>query len=434
MDIQAFIKSGDAVALQTGLQSGAVKATDVTRACLDLIEAREPDIKAWKFLDPEAAMAQAQRLDAQFADAGPSGALHGLPVGIKDVIDTSDMPTGNGTLAHEGRQPKNDAACVGNLRQAGAVILGKTESTELAFMHPSPSRNPHNIGHTPGGSSAGSAAAVGAGTLPLALGTQTGGSVIRPAAFCGCVGFKPSRDLIPRSGVAMQSNTLDTVGVITRNIASARLLSEGASGVSLTATKVKEPRLLFVHPPGWQDADTEMKNAVTEYAASLGSLCDFGALPEGFGEVPEARNRVNFYEMARFYAPILEASPELLSDVIKEAMAEGRAVSDAQYKADLEARDALIAALSALLEQYDAILTPPTLGTAPKGLSSTGNSILNGIWTHTSAPTASLPLFKGDNGLPLSVQISGAPGKDAALLDVASFLENRGDYSVSTFA
>jgi len=425
MSAKDLIQTGDTISLQNAMQTGELSAKDVTQASLDLIEAKEADILAWKHLDPAAAMAQADQLDQTFAETGPVGRMHGLPVGIKDVIDTKDMPTGNGTPAHEGRQPERDAACVDNLRKAGAIILGKTQSTELAFMHPSPSRNPHNIGHTPGGSSAGSAAAVGARTLPLALGTQTGGSVIRPAAFCGCVGFKPSRDFIPRAGVAMQSDTLDTVGVITSDLASARLLSEAASGNALGTVGVQKPRLLFAQPPGWDDADADMQQAITDYAASLGDLCQHAALPERFADAPEARNRINFFEMAHFYAPILAQTPDKLSDVIKDAMTQGRGISERQYRTDLKLRTVLIADLNALFDQYDAILTPPTIGEAPKGLASTGNSIFNGIWTLTDAPAVTLPLFSGASGLPLGVQISGKPGGDARLLDVAEWLESR---------
>jgi len=305
----------------------------------------------------------------------------------------------------------------------GCQLASRMSSTQLTCPPATAHPNPHNIGHTPGGSSAGSAAAVGAGTLTLALGTQTGGSVVRPAAFCGCVGFKPTRDLIPRSGVAMQSDTLDTVGVITGDVASARLLSEAASGKSLSATKLAKPRLLFAHPPGWEDADSDMQTALTDYVTSLGDICTKGELPAGFTQAPEARNRINFFEMAHFYAPILAQSPDQLSDVIKEAMAEGRGISTEQYRADLKTRGELITALNAVFDDYDAILTPPTLGTAPEGLASTGSSIFNGIWTLTQAPALTLPLLTGANGLPLGVQISGKPGEDARLLDIAQCLE-----------
>ena len=288
-----------AVDLRDALARGEASAVDVTRAHLDRIEKRDPEIGAWAFLDADHAVAQAERLDDFRKSGADIGPLHGLPVGLKDIIDTSDMPTENGTVIDAGRQPTKDAAIVTSLRRAGAVILGKTTSTELAFMQPTETRNPHNPAHTPGGSSAGSAAAVAAHMVPLAVGTQTGGSIVRPSSFCDIVGFKPTHGLIPRTGAVTQAFELDTIGPMARNVEDAALLAEVLQGHDPgdAATEVRAPmRLLetaaarppvtpslaFVKTPKWDEAEPYLQEAFAELTGELGDQCDEVTLPDQY--------------------------------------------------------------------------------------------------------------------------------------------------------
>src|SRR5574341_2052257 len=260
---------------------------ELVGACLERIREREPAVQAWAFLDEQHALAQARAADETRREGQPVGPLHGIPIGVKDIIDTADMPTENGTVLHQGRTPRTDAAVVARLRAAGAVIMGKTVTTECAYFHPGKTRNPHNPEHTPGGSSSGSAAAVAAGMVPLALGSQTNGSVIRPAAFCGVLGFKPTHGLIPRHGMFRLSRTLDQVGLFARAVEDLALFAEQLLGyderdpdtrpraripfVEVTAEEPPLPPMFaFVKTPHWERADEELKAAFAELIQHLG--------------------------------------------------------------------------------------------------------------------------------------------------------------------
>ncbi|WP_424966173.1 amidase [Dinoroseobacter sp. S375] len=420
--------------LQKALRAGELTALELTDACLARIAAREPEVGAWAFLDPELARAQAKACDAQAAAGAPLGPLHGIPVGLKDVIDTADMPTANGTPPDQGRRPEADAWVTARLRAAGAVILGKTTTTELAFMNPTATRNPHDPAHTPGGSSAGSAAAVAAGMVPLAIGTQTGGSVIRPAAFCGVVGVKPSFDAIPRDGVCMQSHTLDTLGVFARDprdaaIAVALLVApEGSdpariredAGAPVLRAASRRPVFGYVHPPEWERASPEMQSRLDALAADLGAVPV--TLPEGFAHVAEQRAVINSVEMAWHYRRYRSAGWDLLSEVTRNAMDEGAATAATDYVAALRQREPLYAGLEEVFGEVDCLLCPPALGAAPHGLESTGDSIFNGLWTFMGTPCITLPLPHGDGELPLGVQLVGRRGEDKALLAKAMWV------------
>lgn len=427
-----------AVALRDRLASGALAAEELVEACLARIAAVEPQVQAWAWLDGQHAVEQARRLDQWRKSGRPLGPLHGLPVGLKDVIDTKGIPTENGTAIDAGRVPEADAWIVARLKAAGAIILGKTVSAECAFLHPGKTRNPHNPEHTPGGSSQGSAAAVAAGMVPLAIGTQTGGSVIRPAAFCGVVGVKPSFGLIPRTGVLMQSPFLDTMGVFARSVEDAALLTEVLAGHD-PADKATEalpmPRLLkvaqsdvpvtpsfaFVRPPGWDQVDPQMADALAELADLLGEHC-FEVPFGGFDEVAAARQRINFAEMAKCYYGLERRGRDQMSDVLQSAMDEGKAVLARDYLAAMDWRELLNAALGPVFERCDAIICPAAPGPAPKGLESTGSAIFNGIWTLAGVPAVTLPLFTAENGLPMGVQLVGKKGDDARLLRTARWL------------
>lgn len=428
-----------AVELRDRLARGALRATELAEALLGRIAALEPGTRAFAWLDPEDVRRQARALDAARASGRPVGPLHGLPVALKDVIDTARIPTENGTALDRGRVPRRDAFVVERLRAAGALVMGKTVTTELAFMRPGPTRNPVNPAHTPGGSSSGSAAAVAAGMVPLALGTQTGGSVIRPAAFCGVTGLKPTFGAIPRTGILSQSPSLDTVGVFARSPEDAALLADalfGHDGADRASGPAPAPRLLetamaeppvapvlaLVRPPGWEEAHPEMRAALEELAAMLGPNCIEAPLPAAFAGARAARERINFAEMAWCYRRYDVAET---GDEIRAAIAQGRAVAAPDYVAALELRAGLAALLEEIFAQADAILAPAAPGPAPAGLASTGDAVFNGLWTLTGNPAVTLPLFAASDGLPMGAQLVGRHWEDGRLLRTARWLVRR---------
>jgi len=428
-----------AIELRERLARGALKAVDLIDDCLAVVAAREPDVQAWAWLDGEHAIAQARALDAHRESGRAIGPLHGLPVGVKDIIDTAKIRTENGTAIDAGRVPVRDAAVVQRLKAAGAVIMGKTATTELAYLHPAKTRNPWHPDHTPGGSSAGSAAAVAAGMVPLAIGTQTGGSVIRPAAYCGSVGFKPSFGAIPRSGILSQSPSLDTVGVFARSIGDAALLAEALFGDDdgdpatapaphprLLATATERPPVppafAFVPPPGYDTASDEMRRGLHEVVEALGEQCFEAALPQAFGEATAIRERINFAEMAKCYYAYERRGWDQLSAETRAAMEAGKAVLARDYIAALDWPAVLNAGLEEIFARCDALLTPATQGAAPAGLGSTGSAVFNGLWTLCGVPAVTLPLLQSETGLPMGVQLIGRRGNDARLLRTARWL------------
>lgn len=432
------VLSPGAVALRDRLAAGVITSEELVGACLARIGRLDPVVRAWAWVDAGDALEQARRLDRWRSEGRPLGPLHGLPVGLKDVIDTKGIPTENGTPIDAGRVPSEDAWIVARLRAAGAVILGKTVTTECAFMHPGQTRNPHDPAHTPGGSSQGSAAAVAAGMVPLAIGTQTGGSVIRPAAFCGVVGFKPSFGLIPRTGILMQSPFLDTVGVFARSVEDCALLAEVLAGhdpadpatravpapalLQVAQTEVAvPPRLAFLRTPGWDQGEPEMRAAIEELVTRLGERCI--EMPfAGFDEAAAIRARINFAEMAHCYAGLERRGRAAMSAVLRDAIDEGRTVSAPEYLAALDWRERMNAALDAIFTRCDAIICPAAHGAAPMGLGSTGNALFNGLWTLAGVPAVTLPLLAARSGLPMGVQLVGRRGDDARLLRTARWL------------
>ena len=428
-----------AIDLRDRMASGAVSAVDVLTAHLRRIAETEPALQAWAWLDGEYALAQARELDARRKSGAAIGPLHGLPVGIKDVIDVARVPGENGTAIDKGRVPTKDAALVARLRAAGAVIMGKTVTTEMAYMNPSKSRNPHDPTRTPGGSSAGSAVAVAAGMVPLAVGTQTGGSVIRPASFCGIVGFKPSFGLIGRTGILPQSPFLDTVGVFARSVQDAALLADALAGhdpdypatapmpaprllQTASAAVPVRPNFALADLPAPPETPPQMRAALQELADLLGDRCERFELPAMFGEAAAIRSRINKAEMAKFYYGHEKRGGELMSPVLAEAMDEGKAIPARDYLAALDWRAVLNAGLDRLFDRCDAILCAASVGPAPAGLDSTGDPSFNGLWTLCGVPAITLPLFSDESGLPMGLQLIGRRGDDARLLRTANWL------------
>jgi len=366
-----------------------------------------------------------------------------VPVGIKDIIDTADMPTEDGTALHAGRQPSQDAFTVSRLRQAGAVILGKTVTTELAVFHPGKTRNPHNPAHTPGGSSSGSAAAVAAEMVPLALGTQTNGSMIRPASFCGVVGYKPTRGLIPRVGVLEQSPPLDQIGVFARSVEDVALVAEQLIGFDerdfltrprtcppLLATALEtppmEPRLAFVKTPVWDQAEADTQAAFAELVGFLGEATigevDLGS---SFDGMVEWHRCIMEADLARSFDKEYAAGEGKLSTVMRSMIERGQQVSAVDYNNAVGRIQQLNAALGELFDEFDAIVTPASIGPAPVGQDATGSPIFCTLWTYLGTPALSLPLLQGANDLPLGVQLVGPRHDDARLLRTARWLARR---------
>jgi Asp-tRNA(Asn)/Glu-tRNA(Gln) amidotransferase A subunit family amidase len=421
------------------IRDGAISSEQLVEACLARIREVEPAVQAWQFLDPQHALAQARARDADRREGRPCGPLHGVPVGIKDIIDTCDMPTEDGTVLHAGRTPADDAVVVAMLRAAGAVILGKTVTTECAYFHPGKTRNPHNPEHTPGGSSSGSAAAVAAGMVPLALGSQTNGSVIRPAAFCGVYGFKPTHGLIPRTGILKLSRALDHVGVFARSIDDVAMLSEQLVGHDAVDPDTRlraripfrevasqepplPPLLAFVKGPAWSRADEETRQAFGELAGELKDRVVEVELPETAQRALEWHRTIMDAEMAANLDLEWEKGRERLSEPLRALLARGREVSALAYQQALARARILNDGFGAIFERCDAILTPSAPGTAPKGLGSTGDPSFCTLWTLLGTPALNLPLMRGSNGLPLGVQIVGPRDGDARLLRTARWL------------
>lgn len=438
----ASIAALGALDLRDRIACGALKAEAVAEALIARIEATEPQVRAWAWFDAGHVRAQAKALDAHRAAGRPIGPLHGVPVGVKDIIDTARIPTENGTVLDAGRVPSADAFVVARLKAAGAVILGKTATTELAFLSPAPTRNPANHEHTPGGSSAGSAAAVAAGQTPLAIGTQTAGSVIRPAAFCGVVGFKPSFGAIPRSGILAQSPSLDTVGVFARSVPDAALVAEvmyGHDPRDRATAPAPAPRLLqtalatpplppvfaFVRPPAWADADEETRLSLEELAGMLGEQHFEAPLPAAFAEAASARERINFAEMAKCYFAFERRGRDRLSEPLRAAIDTGKTILARDYLSALDWPEVLNAGLEAIFARCDAILAPAALGPAPQGLDTTGSPIFNGLWSLCGLPAVTIPVLESANGLPMGVQLVARRGDDGRLLRTARWLMER---------
>jgi len=425
------------------IREGALTSEELVEACLARVRAAEPRVQAWSFMDEAHALAQARAADEYKRSGRSIGPLHGVPVGVKDIIDTSDMPTENGTLLHRGRTPRTDAAVITRLRAAGAVILGKTVTTEYAYFHPGKTRNPHNPEHTPGGSSSGSAAAVAVGMVPLALGSQTNGSVIRPAAFCGVYGFKPSHGLVPRTGILKLSRTLDHVGLFARTLDDLALLAEELAGYdegdpdtrpraripfgAITAEEPPSPpTIAFIKTPRWERADAETKEGFAELVEVLGGHAVEVELFPSASEAWEWHRTIMEAEMAANLEREWERGRDRLSDPLRALIERGREIRAVDYQRALSWIPLLQESFEELFTQrYDAILTPAAPGTAPRGLGSTGDPSFCTLWTLCGLPAISLPLMRGANGLPLGVQLVGRMNFDARLLRTARWLMAR---------
>ncbi len=410
------------------IASGQLTSEALVRDCLAHISEREPSVEAWAWLDAESPLRTARELDA-----GPRrGPLHGIPVGVKDIIDTCDMPTGYGSPIYAGHRPRADAACVAMLRNAGAVIMGKTVTVEFATRHPGKTRNPHNPEHTPGGSSSGSAAAVADSMVPLALGTQTGGSTIRPAAYCGVVGHKASYNAINRAGVKPVAESLDTLGLFARTVEDTQLLFSAMTATAIHAPLEHAPRIGFCRTPQWQHADAAtmaaLEAAVAAVSRAAGPIAEV-VLPAAFDAMAKAQCAINEYEQSRAFGYERRNFPAQLSATLSELLAKSDRSTYADWVRGTEAAVECRQLLRPIFNAYDVLLAPSATGEAPRGLSTTGNSVFNRMWTALHVPTVTIPVFTGPSGLPMGLQLIGAFGEDQKLLACAAWvqraLENR---------
>jgi len=427
------------------IAAGKFSARALADAQLTRIAATDAAIEAWAHLDPAQVRAAAKRCDAAHmprsdpahAERGDSvritrrGPLHGIGIGVKDIIATADQPTQMGSPVCAGHRPKADAACVARLKRAGGFVFGKTVTTELAYFHPGKTKNPWNPRHTPGGSSSGSAAAVAAGHVAGAIGTQTNGSVIRPAAYCGVVGFKPSKDAIAPEGVHVFSETLDQVGTFTRSVADAArlasVLAEPAAIAPIPAVLAKAPRFAYLGDFPWTELDCDDDDEREAAATRLRLEADIVQVdfPREWREANRLHRTIMFYECARNLAPLQDRERARLSVELNAAIDDGRRIARADFDAAIEARRQAIALFTRWLDGYDAILAPSAPSAAPAGLASTGDPSCCTLWSLLGFPAISLPVGLNAEKLPIGLQIASPAGSDDRLLAVAAWAEAR---------
>jgi Asp-tRNA(Asn)/Glu-tRNA(Gln) amidotransferase A subunit family amidase len=410
------------------IRAGSLSASELAEALLDRIAAREPAVRAFAWLDPALVRRRAAQAD-QAAKAGRGGGpLHGLGFGVKDVLDTADMPSQYGSAIWSGHRPRADAAAVALARRAGAIAIGKTVTTEFATRHPGPTSNPHNPAHTPGGSSSGSAAGAAAGFFHAGYGTQTAGSVIRPAAYCGAVGYKPSYGMLHRAGMKVMSESLDTIGVITRTVGDAALFMAGVTGRDLGDPEAKPgraPKLALCLGPTADQATSETRALLDRAAAAAaraGAVVTPLTLPGVVAAGLAAHATVMNGESAEALAWEIDHAAAQLSPILRERMAEGRAHGPVAIDAGRAAFAAAQAAFADVIAPFDAILTPSAPGEAPEGLGWTGDPAFNSLWTLLHVPCVTVPAGTGPKGLPLGVQVVTAMGRDREALAWAEWV------------
>ncbi len=423
------------------LSKGVLSSVQLVSSCLERIEKLEERIQAWALVDRDGALAAASRLDRELRQGHRRGPLHGIPVGVKDIFYTAGLRTEAGSRSLSGFIPSYDATSIARLKEAGAIILGKTHTTEFAFQDTAPTHNPWNTNHTPGGSSSGSGAAVAARMCLAALGSQTGGSTLRPAAFNGIVGFKPQYGRISAYGVVPLSWTMDHVGIMTRSVEDAAVIFQAVAGYdpqdphSLHAPvpeclasldRQQKPRLGLVRQHFFDHADNEMRRHTEEMVERLrqaGAEVGEVALPPDFAALQEINHTIMSVESAAYHQEVFARQKQQYRPKIRELIEAGLATSATEYAKALQARLQRLAEVEPVLHQWDALLTPATPGTAPEGLASTGSPVMQRPWTTIGLPSISLPTGLGQNGLPLAIQLVSASFAEDRLLAVARWCE-----------
>ncbi len=425
------------------IRDGHLSSEELTRALLERIERRENSVQAFQWIDPNRALDLAARADRQLKSGDKPGALHGVPIGIKDIIETQGIPTGMGSPIFDGYVPNRSAVLVRRAEAAGAFVMGKTVTTEFAYFHPGKTRNPWNPAHTPGGSSSGSAAAVAMGFLPGAVGTQTNGSVIRPAAFCGVVGYKPTGGLISLAGVHIFSPSLDQIGVFARSVPDVALLAASLTGeggdepvtgrgkgkISGEASPMaRAPRLAAVRSPVWDMAEPYAQKHFLEMMDRLrasGSEIIEHELPPSFEEAHTVHRIVMYGEGAREFLDLQRSDRGRLSARLNALVDEGHHITDLELTRALERKTQFAADLDAFMTAFDAVITPPAIGEAPADLTQTGDPTFCTIWSLGGVPAVTIPTGRGPAGLPLGLQIIGPRFSDNHVLSVARWCDER---------
>lgn len=406
------------------VSAGETTAEAVAQACLERITGREPQVGAWHYLDPDLVLRQARALDRR----GSMGPLHGVPVAMKDIIDTCDMPTEYGTPIHKGHRPRVDAACVALTRRAGGLIMGKTVTTEFANRYPGKTMHPMDPRRTPGGSSSGSAAAVGDSMVPLGVGTQTTASTIRPAAFCGCVGYRPTWGDLRCAGVMEAAGSLDTLGLIARSVEDIVLYRDVLLGIKPEPLPAgaAAPRIGFCRTPIWNQCEPQTQHLLEECAATLaksGAQVSEVALPEEFARIDDAHRWISSFEFARNRAWEIDHHWEMISETLRNnRLKDGLSCSLEKYIDAKVFAERCRLMLDDLFADYDVLLTPSAAGEAPVGLNSTGNAAFCTIWTTMHVPAMTLPLFRGPNGLPIGAQLIARRYNDRRLFEAARWV------------
>lgn len=416
-----------ATAAARKLAAREITAEALLADCLARIAEREREVHAWTFVDTDAALRRARALDSN----GASGLLHGLPIGVKDIFDTADMPTSYGSPIYRGHRPAWDAACVALTRAAGAIVVGKTVTTEFATFHPGPTCNPRNLKHTPGGSSSGSAAAVADWMVPLAFGTQTAGSIMRPAAFCGTVGYKPTFGTLPRVGVKMISDYLDTIGALARSVPDVALFVAALADrreLLIVEPTDDVPRIGLCRTYEWNRAQPETVVVFDDAAKRLraaGAKVRDVTLPPPFAGLVEAQLAVMQYEVAKLLTYENLAHRTMLSEDMTRMIDAGLAVSAQQYDAARSLTRTCRAMLPEVFDGVDVLVAPSAPGEAPAGVAATGDPLFNRIWTLLHVPVVHLPVGHGPKGLPVGISVVGGIGADRATLRAADWMHAR---------
>ena len=421
------------------MQRGVMSSEDLVEHCLDVIDKTDHNVRAWISIDREYALTQAREMDDLRKRGMPTGSLHGIPVGIKDIFDTCDLPTEMGSEYFSGRRPRDDAAVVERLKEAGAVILGKTVTTELAYMHPAVTRNPRNSAYGPGGSSSGSAAAVAIGQVPLSIGSQTHGSVIRPASFCGIYGFKPTRGIISRRGMLKTSFHLDQVGMFASNLGDLALLADVLGGYDsadpmctlrprplISAGYESEvpidPTFVWIDLPYAERYSQSLLAGCNELIGELGKQVERIPAPHSFIGLIESLRIIYGYELHRSLQELDILSSNRITRTLRDAIDSIRVITDDQYHDAMEAKTGAEAWFVRFFYDYDAILTPAAPGIAPRYGEGTGDPCCSTIWTLCGLPCITMPMLVGEEDMPIGIQLVGTAEQDDRLFRTSRWL------------
>ena len=429
-----------AIELVKKLRTGDISSVDLCKAYIKRIDKYEKDVKAWAFFDKKVLLEKAEEADDYRKSGKPTGVLHGLPVAVKDIVGTLDMPTECGTVFRKKMSSSQDAEVVNLLKTAGAIVMGKTETAELAYIHPGKTRNPHDYKRTPGGSSSGSAAAVAAQMTHLSIGSQTGGSIIRPASYCGVVGYKPSYGLISRSGVLKTSEKLDTMGVFGKTVEDVALLAKtlikkdlydpatihfAADDMLEVCRKgpIFEPKFIFYKTDKWKNIDKESQKAFEFLIKNFKKNIEVFDTPSYFKDIPRYHQIIHEADLANNFQVYYKKDKNKLSQEMRDAIGRGMKYSAKEYTDAIDFMKQSYESYKEVFEDYHGVITPSSSGVADKGLTSTGSADFQKIWTYLGLPTISLPLLTGENNLPLGVQLVGDKLDDLRFLGTANWLE-----------